>query len=224
VCGAARDELRGVRSRHRQPLRVLAIGGRGDQQQRPRAHLGDCPPGRAREARPALRLRRPRHGPRRSSVLPVPVRTDHPHLRAEGLHPAHRPGRHRLDQLRRALSQLLQKLAVLVPAPRPHLLRYHGVLAPRAACRSLIVPRPVEARSAQASAAVTGNLGAVLAAAGLARPARPDWAALLRRVFAVDVLHGLRRGGRRRLRARPLAARSCTIATAPRPRSVGPCR
>jgi hypothetical protein len=40
--------------------------------------------------------------------------------------------------------ELIEKLAVLVPAPRVHLLLYHGVLAPHAAWRPLIVPVPSE--------------------------------------------------------------------------------
>ena len=36
--------------------------------------------------------------------------------------------------------ELLEKLAALVPPPRFHLLRYHGVLAPRARARDRIVP------------------------------------------------------------------------------------
>ena len=40
--------------------------------------------------------------------------------------------------------ELLEKLAALVPPPRLHLLRYHGVLAPRARDRGRIVPtKPV---------------------------------------------------------------------------------
>jgi hypothetical protein len=37
-------------------------------------------------------------------------------------------------------QDFIAKLAVLVPAPRAHLTRYHGVLAPAAAWRSRIVP------------------------------------------------------------------------------------
>jgi Putative transposase len=113
--------------------------------------------------------------------------------------------------------ELLEKLAVLVPAPRTHLLRYHGVLAPAAAWRSLIVPRPVADGGGQASAGMMGEPAGELSssAAGPARPARPDWAALLKRVFALDVLHCPRCGGRRRIVAvhtrpetlRPLLAR-----------------
>ena len=50
--------------------------------------------------------------------------------------------------------ELLEKLAALVPPPRFHLLRYHGVLAPRARDRDLIVPaKPVEESPAADGAA-----------------------------------------------------------------------
>jgi hypothetical protein len=40
--------------------------------------------------------------------------------------------------------ELIEQLCVLVPAPRTHVLRDHGVLAPPAPRRSLIVPRAPE--------------------------------------------------------------------------------
>ena len=47
------------------------------------------------------------------------------------------------------LMELLEKLAALVPPPRFHLLRYPGVLAPRARDRGRIVPaKPVEESTA----------------------------------------------------------------------------
>jgi hypothetical protein len=36
----------------------------------------------------------------------------------------------------------MQRLAALVPRPRLHLIRYHGVLAPYAKWRSQVVPKP----------------------------------------------------------------------------------
>ena len=69
--------------------------------------------------------------------------------------------------------ELLEKLTALVPPPRFHLLRYHGVLAPRARARDLIVPaQPVAepaAADGDASAASCGH--------------RLRWATLLVRVF-----------------------------------------
>ena len=122
--------------------------------------------------------------------------------------------------------ELLEKLAVLVPAPRTHLLRYHGVLAPHAAWRSLVVPRPVEAGGAEASAGVADAPARGLSPSA-AGPARPDWAALLKRVFAVDVLHCPRCGGHRRIVAvhtrpetlRPLLARPGLAVPAAAPRA-----
>lgn len=38
--------------------------------------------------------------------------------------------------------ELIEKLVVLIPAPRFHLLRFHGVLAPHAAWRSEVCPAP----------------------------------------------------------------------------------
>ncbi len=85
--------------------------------------------------------------------------------------------------------ELLEKLAALVPPPRFHLLRYHGVLAPRARDRDRIVPaKPV----AQPSAAD-----------GDPRPQpgghRLGWATLLGRVFSADLSQCAACGGRLRI-------------------------
>ncbi len=67
-------------------------------------------------------------------------------------------------------------LAVLVPPPRLHLLRYHGVLAPRARDRGRIVPaKPV------AEPAADGDTSAPSCAHRL------GWAALLARVLGADL-------------------------------------
>ena len=39
--------------------------------------------------------------------------------------------------------EFMQRLAALVPRPRLHLIRFHGVLAPNAKLRSEIIPSPV---------------------------------------------------------------------------------
>ena len=36
--------------------------------------------------------------------------------------------------------ELMQRLAALVPRPRLHLIRFHGVLAPNAKLRAIVVP------------------------------------------------------------------------------------
>ena len=87
-------------------------------------------------------------------------------------------------------TQFLGRIAALIPPPRSHLLRYHGVFAPHSKHRARIVPQCPRATPASATTAPH-------------RPSRSrsrlDWASLLRRVFALDVLHCERCGGRRHL-------------------------
>ena len=40
--------------------------------------------------------------------------------------------------------EFMERLAALVPRPRLHLIRFHGVLAPNAKLRSKIVPAPAQ--------------------------------------------------------------------------------
>ena len=97
--------------------------------------------------------------------------------------------------------QPLERLAALVPPPRRHLVRYHGVLAPAAALRPWIVPHPPTADGIPADDfAPTASLSAP--GPGPTPPGdrppgarSPDpggrylsWAELLRRVFALDAL------------------------------------
>ena len=70
--------------------------------------------------------------------------------------------------------ELRERLAALVPPPRRHLIRYHGVLAPHAADRARIVPVASAAPAADPPAA------------GRA-PGRLAWAQLLARVFRLDL-------------------------------------
>jgi hypothetical protein len=79
------------------------------------------------------------------------------------------------------------------------------LLAPHAAWRSLIVPRPSGDGDADPSAAVADE-----PTVGRRPTARPDWAALLKRVFAVDVLHCPRCGGPPANRRRAHAGRDPT--------------
>ena len=55
--------------------------------------------------------------------------------------------------------ELIEKLVVLVLAPRTHLLRYHGVLTPAAAWGSLSVPRPAEGVDQEVRAGMAGARG-----------------------------------------------------------------
>jgi hypothetical protein len=74
----------------------------------------------------------------------------------------------------------IERLAALVPRPRAHQLTYHGVLAPAAAWRDLVVPAQPKRRGAPSpdSASPSERQG----------QHRLTWAELLKRVFAIDVL------------------------------------
>ena len=71
--------------------------------------------------------------------------------------------------------QFMQRLAALVPRPRLHLIRFHGVLAPNAKLRAAIVPRPAHSTGDHAAEHAPGA------------PARLSWARLLKRVFDIDI-------------------------------------
>jgi hypothetical protein len=94
--------------------------------------------------------------------------------------------------------ELLERLAVLTPRPRVNLILYYGVLAPRAAWRSALVP--VIADEVDASdAEVSGELDGNASRAPALRAGAYQWAELMRRTFGVDVLACPRCGGRLRL-------------------------
>ncbi len=78
--------------------------------------------------------------------------------------------------------EFMQHLAALVPRPRLHLLRFHGVLAPTAKLRALVVPHGPEE--------VTGRSELTATEPGCAhgRSARINWARLLKRVLATTQL------------------------------------
>ena len=76
-----------------------------------------------------------------------------------------------------------QRLAALVPRPRLHLIRFHGVLAPNAGLRAAIVPSPAEGTGKPKDEHAHGA------------PARMGWARLLKRVFGIDLEHCPQCGG-----------------------------
>lgn len=70
--------------------------------------------------------------------------------------------------------ELMEKLAALVPRPRVHLTRFHGVLGPHYKYRKLIVPaKPKLTSVADTSDPVTAK--------------RISWARLLKRIFNIDI-------------------------------------
>jgi len=78
---------------------------------------------------------------------------------------------------------LLLRLAGLVPRPRLHLTRFHGVLAPNAKLRAALVPGPAQSTSVPADQHAHGA------------PTRMGWARLLKRVFDIDLEHCPQCGG-----------------------------
>ena len=79
--------------------------------------------------------------------------------------------------------EFMQRLAALVPRPRLHLIRFHGVLAPNAKLRALVVPQEPEAPAQETKPAECG------ANCAHHRPVRLSWAKLLKRVFEIDMAH-----------------------------------
>ena len=75
--------------------------------------------------------------------------------------------------------EFMQRLAALVPRPRLHLIRFHGVLAPNARLRSAIIPSaPVNTNAHSAGHGETSHPSTL---------ARMSWARLLKRVFDIDI-------------------------------------
>jgi hypothetical protein len=110
----------------------------------------------------------------------------------------------------------LERLAALIPRPRTHLVTYHGVLAPAASWRDMIVPgpRPERLPGGRCSAATDR---------------RYSWPELLRRVFAIDVLRCGDCGARRRvialiMEAEPIQRILTHLGLAPHPPPVAPAR
>jgi hypothetical protein len=74
--------------------------------------------------------------------------------------------------------ELIEKLVALIPQPRMHMVRFHGLLAPNSKLRSKIIPKP-KAKS-------EGDHGDVDNPNQSQR--KINWAKLLKRTFNIDVL------------------------------------
>ena len=75
----------------------------------------------------------------------------------------------------------MQRLAALVPRPRLHLIRFHGVLAPNAKLRALVVPQEVsQAPEPPELAAQEAKPAACEAGCAHHRPVRLSWGKLLK--------------------------------------------
>ena len=79
--------------------------------------------------------------------------------------------------------EFMQRLAALVSRPRLHLIRFHGVLAPNARLRPLLVPQEPEVQQRTAEVAVAGECDVQTVQS---RPHRITWARLLKRVLDID--------------------------------------
>ncbi len=108
-------------------------------------------------------------------------------------------------------SELVERLVPLIPPPRAHQVRYHGVLAPCAGLRRRVVP----GGGARGDPGIAGDAATEAAPDTEIEQAEPDrspdprrsgspprrrrWAALLMRVFGVDALRCPRCGSTLRL-------------------------
>jgi len=105
------------------------------------------------------------------------------------------------------LQDFMSKLAVLVPAPRAHLTRYHGVLGPAAVWRPLIIPTAAAANDKSSQIGLNPQPSPQPSTVPVVAPEpAPEslpaqhrnytWAELMKRVFLVDVLQCECCGGR----------------------------
>jgi len=84
-------------------------------------------------------------------------------------------------------EDFIAQLAALVPKPRAHLTRYHGVFAPASAFRAKVIPQ---------GRAQSGAAGSAQTAAE--RHRGMTWAQRLKRVFAIEIQTCRRCGGKLR--------------------------
>ena len=71
----------------------------------------------------------------------------------------------------------IQKLVALIPKPRSHLVRYHGVFTPNARLRKEVVAKAPKSKRGEGSELAKG-----------CTKKRMAWHRLMRRVFEIDVL------------------------------------
>ena len=131
-------------------------------------------------------------------------------------------------------TELIGRLAALVPPPRANLIRFHGVFAPAARMRPHVVPK--RDKPTPCPAEIANMLPACIVDQEVRRRRRErqsgsrssyrlDWASLLRRVFGVDLTTCARCGGRLRIVAAieggPVARR--ILAHLGLPADVRPC-
>ena len=102
-----------------------------------------------------------------------------------------------------------RRLVALIPPPRFHMLRFHGVLAPNARLRSEVVPQAQAATAAPEAKSAQLSLAFAASEAESSTKAEQDpkphsrhpWSVLLKHVFAIDVTVCVKCGGPMRLLA-----------------------
>ena len=82
-------------------------------------------------------------------------------------------------------EELVGRLTALVPPPRMHLVHYHGVLAPNARLRKLVVPEAPEENEDPCGHSIAYEQ---TSSGKTIRRRWIPWATLLLKVFAVDVM------------------------------------
>ena len=86
--------------------------------------------------------------------------------------------------------ELLEKIAAIIPRPKIHLTRYHGVLGPHYKHRKMIVPKPTQVKEVTPTE---------IEQTEPVSKARITWARLLKRVFNIDVEICAECGGKARV-------------------------
>jgi hypothetical protein len=77
--------------------------------------------------------------------------------------------------------EFIEKLVAIIPPPRRHLARFHGVLAPNSRLREKVVPKSA------AEVVIAENSKPPMVESPLAKQKRLKWAELLKRIFQIDV-------------------------------------
>jgi hypothetical protein len=97
--------------------------------------------------------------------------------------------------------ELIEKLIPLIPRPRAHVVRYHGVFGPAAQDREKIVRDSTRVEYGRGEAPAEPTKAREIDASGIPRLGRLPWAVLLKRVFLVDVLECPKCKGRMKILA-----------------------
>ena len=104
--------------------------------------------------------------------------------------------------------ELIEKLIPLIPRPRAHLVRYHGILGPAAEDREKVVLTSAPVEYGRKAAPADPTEPREIDPSGIPRFNRLPWAVLLKRVFLVDVLECPKCKGRMKILAAVVAPAS----------------